>query len=155
LRHGVCVTVAFVVLFATLTDFVSLSAQQRRIEGLAPVVAPYLDRDGFTLVVLVQTGRDAIPPGTPSYELTARIAARLPADLQQRLWVVPYASRNNEGVTGLELVGTAEGEPVLERALRGMEGRIEPTRVVWVEIDRDPPRITSGDPAPRPDARGG
>lgn len=141
--RGAAVAVAFVVTFATLQDSTAHVVERRRVERLAPALLPHLDPDGFNLVVLVPREDTALARRAAGYELTARLARRLPADLRERLWAVRFDQMRDEGVTGVGPLAAPGERPAIDLAVRGLARHQPVQRVVWVEIDRRGGRVTA------------
>jgi hypothetical protein len=141
--RGVAVAIAFTVTFATLQDSTAHVLERRRVERIAPALLPHLDPDGFNLVVLVPREDAALARRAAGYELTARLARRLPADVRGRLWAVRYDQMHDEGVTGVGPLAAPGERPAIDLAVRGLARHQAVQRVVWVEIDRRGARVTA------------
>ena len=134
--RGVVTLLTYAVVFGTVADSVSQLAERQQVGRLAATIEPNLDPLGFTLVVLLQPEADALQRQAAGYELTARVAERLNPDLRRRLWVMRFEAMEDEGATGVSLIGSAEGAPELNRPVRGLQGRVGVTRVLWIQLDR-------------------
>lgn len=140
LQRKAAAAIAFAAVFATLEDAGARLTEARAAARLASAVAPSLDRELFTLVLVVdperRLGREAV-----GYELTARVAHALGLGTGDGFWVVRYADRKDEGVSGVDRIGEASGRPELRLGVRGLAGRYPVDRVVWVELSGDEVRV--------------
>lgn len=141
--RGIAVAVAFAVTFVTLQDANARIAERRRVERLAPALVPHLDPQGFNLVVLVPRDENVVSQPVAGYELTARLARRLPAGVRDRLWAVRYDAMHDQGVRGVGPLAAPGELPSIEITVRGLARRQPVERVIWVEVDRRDARVTS------------